>query len=220
MRACAASPCSRRCSPPCPHRRCSARRRPPPPRPRPSRRRAGARAERRSGGARRPHRPVSGRSGRDHPAGIDQSAADRSGRSLPGQAQDRSEGTDRREVGRRGQVAGELSRGRHDDERRPRLDRRARRSRGRRPGRRARGHPGLPPQDAGGRQPEVGSEADGGGREGSDHDRADRSAGDLRAAVQPDHGGGRAAMPAGATTRRPTRCTTTPTRPAPRSPPA
>ena len=33
-------------------------------------------------------------------------------------------------------------------------------------------------------------EADGGGREGSDHDRADRSAGDLRAAVQPDHGGG------------------------------
>ena len=36
----------------------------------------------------------------------------------------------------------------------------------------------------------IGSEADGRGREGSDHDRADRSAGDLRAAVQPDHGGG------------------------------
>ena len=50
--------------------------------------------------------------------------------------------------------------------------------------------PGLPAQDPGGRQPEVGPEADGGGREGSDHDRADRSAGDLRAAVQPDHGGG------------------------------
>ena len=53
------------------------------------RRRADARGARK---ARRPHRAVSGRPGRAHPAGVDQSAADRPGRSLSRQAQGRPEG--------------------------------------------------------------------------------------------------------------------------------
>ena len=59
------------------------------------------------------------------------------------------------------------------------------------------------------------------GREGDHHDRSGRSAGDLRAAIQPDDGRRRrAGSRTGATTRRRTRRTTTRTRPVPRSPPA
>ena len=148
-------------------------------------------------------------------------AADRAGRSLSRQAQGRSQASRRRQVGRRGEVAAQLSRRREDDERRPRLDQRARRGGRRRPGRGARGRAGVPPQGAGGGQPQVRRQAGREGRAGDRQHRAGRSAGDLRAAVQPDDRRRlRAPRPSTATTRRPTRRTTTRIRPAPRSPPA
>ena len=136
--------------------------------------------------ARRPDRALSGRSGRDHPAGVDQSAAAGAGGSLSRQAEGRSQASHRRQVGRRGQVAAELSRRREDDERRPRLDERAGRGGRRRPGRRAGGDPELSPQGAGRGQPQVRRQAGRAGREGDHHHRPGRSAGDLRAAIQPD----------------------------------
>ena len=95
----------------------------------------------------------------------------------------------RRQVGRCRQDAAQLPRRGEDDEQRPRLDQRAGRGGGRRPGCRARRRAELPPPRAGGGQPEVRRQAGGQGREGNHHHRAGRSAGDLRAAVHPEHGG-------------------------------
>ena len=58
-----------------------------------------------------------------------------------------------------------------------------------RPGRSDRGGTGLSPQGAGGGQPQVRRQAGGEGREGDRHHPAGGSAGDLRAAVQPDDRG-------------------------------
>ena len=162
-----------------------------------ARERAGAgRARRRNGCAcrqcdgrpGRPHCPVSRRSGRGHPAGIDQPVADRAGRPLAGKAQDRPQAADRRQVGRRRQDAAELPRSREDDEQRPRLDQRAGRGGGGRPGRSARRCAELPAPRTGRGQPEVRRQAGGQGREGDHHHRAGQSRGDLCAAIHPEHG--------------------------------
>ena len=138
--------------------------------------------------ARRPDRALPGRSGRDHPAGLDQSAAAGAGGSLSRQAQGRSQAPRRRQVGRCGQVAAELSRRGEDDERRSRLDERAGRGRRRRPGRRDRGGTGVSTQGPGGRKPQVRRQAGRQGREGDRLHSAGRSAGDLRAAIQSGDG--------------------------------
>ena len=107
--------------------------------------------------------------------GVDLSAADRAGGPLSRQAQERSQTADRREVGRFGEGARQLSRRRQDDERRSRLDIRARRGGRRRSGRGARSDPGVPAPHAGGGQSQEQRQAGRRSREGSDQDRSRRT---------------------------------------------